>query len=101
MARYLMLMCLFQLPLLLFLAINIATELSQNILNGLDMKSTTLSPIMKLLSHTTCDVASKQVEVAVNVCFALFQETAPSVSMKMYPDVDFQELTQLAKSESG
>ena len=59
MARFLMSMCLLQLPLLLFLAIKTPAELSQYMLNGLDIESIILSPEMKLLSHTPCEVASK------------------------------------------
>ena len=100
-------MCLLQLPLLLFFAIKTAAELSQYILNGLDIESITLSPEMKLLSHTPCEVASKQdmnsasiVEVAVMVCLTLLQDIAPPANIKMYPDVDLRESTQPAKSES-
>ena len=107
MARYLMLICLLQLPLQLFFAINTVATLSENILNGLDMESTTLSPTMKLLSQTLCEVASKQemnstsiVKVTVNICYALLQETTPPTNMKMYPNIDFWELMQPAKSES-
>src|ERR1044072_5206560 len=89
MAKYLMSMCLLRLPLLLFLAIKTAAELSQYIFNGLEIESITLSPDMKLFNHTPCEVASKQetnsasiVEVAVNVCFALIQDTAPPASIK-------------------
>lgn len=46
---------------------------------------------MKLLSHTPCDVASKQetnlasmVGVTVKVCLTLFHEIAPPAIMKMY-----------------
>ena len=35
-------------------------ELSQKILNGLDIESITLSPEMKLFRHTLCEVALKQ-----------------------------------------
>ena len=62
---------------------------------------------MKLLSHTPCDVASKQdtnsaymVEVEVKVCLTLLHEIAPLAIMKMYPDVDLRESTQPAKSKS-
>ena len=62
---------------------------------------------MKLLSHTTCDVALKQeansasmVEVVVKVCLTLLHEIDPLANMKMYPDVDFSESTQSAMSES-
>ena len=62
---------------------------------------------MKLLSHTPCEVASKQdmnlvsiVEVAVKVCLTLLQDIAPLANIKMYPDVDLRESTQPAKSES-
>ena len=78
MAKYLMSMCLLRLPLLLFLARNTTDELSQNILNGLDTVSKSLSPEMKLFNHTPCDVASKQetnsasiVEVAIKPCLTL------------------------------
>ncbi|KAM7491980.1 hypothetical protein LguiA_034901 [Lonicera macranthoides] len=88
MAKYLMSICLLRLPLLLFLAINTAAELSQKILNGLEMESTILRPEMKLFNHTPCDVASKQetnsasiVEVAVKDCLALLHETAPPANM--------------------
>src|SRR5215469_4947586 len=84
MANYLMSMCLLRLPLLLFLARKTVAELSQYILNGLEIESTILSPEMKLFSHTQCEVTSKQdtnsasmVEVAVKVCFALLHDTAP------------------------
>lgn len=55
-----MLMCLLQLPLLLFLAIKTAAELSQNIIISRQIESTTQSPYMKFFSHTPCQVASKQ-----------------------------------------
>ena len=107
MAKYLMSMCLLRLSLLLFLAIKTVAELSQYILNGLKIESITLSRTMKLFSHTPCEVALKQetnsasiVEVAVNVYFALLQETAPPANMKMYPDVDLQESTHPGKSKS-
>ena len=100
-------MCLLQLPLLLFFAIKTATELSQYILNGLDLESIILSPEMKLLSHTPCEVASKQdmnsasiVELAVKVCLMLLQDIAPLANIKMYPHVDLCESTQPTKSES-
>ena len=55
---------------------------------------------MKLLSHTTCDVALKQeansasmVEVVVKVCLTLLHEIDPLANMKMYPDVDLQDST--------
>jgi hypothetical protein len=90
MAKYLMSMCLLQLPLLLFLAIKTAAELSQYILNGLEIESIILGPEMKLLSHTPCEVASKQetnsasiVEVAVKVYMALLHDTAP-LAIKKY-----------------
>ena len=96
-----------RLPFLLFFAIKTTTELSQYILNGLDIESITLSPEMKLLSHTPCEVASKQdmnsvsiVEVTVKVYLTLLQDIAPSANIKMYPDVDLRESTQPAKSES-
>ena len=91
----------------MFFAIKTAVELSQYILNGLDIESITLSLEMKLLSHTSCKVASKQdmnsvsiVEVAVNVYLTLLQDIAPPANIKMYPDVDLHESTQPAKSES-
>ena len=105
MAKYLMSMCLLQLSLLLFLAKNTITELSQKILNSLEIESITLSPEIKLLSHTPCEVTSKQetnsasmVEVAIKVCLTFLQETAPPAIMKMYPDVDLQESTQPPKA---
>ena len=62
---------------------------------------------MKLLSHTPCEVASKQdmnsayiVEVAVKVCLTLLQDIAPPANIKMYLDVDLHESTQPAKSKS-
>ena len=62
---------------------------------------------MKLLSHTPCEVASKQetnsasmVEVAVKDCLTLLYEIAPPAIMKMYSDIDLRESTQPAKSES-
>jgi hypothetical protein len=104
MAKYLMLMCLLRLPFLLFLAIKTAVELSQYILNGLEIESIILSPKMKLLSHTPCEIASKQetnsasiVEVAVKVCLALLHDTAPLAIKNMYPDADLRESV---KSES-
>ena len=107
MARYLMSIRLLRLPLLLFFAIKTVVELSQYILNGLNIESITLSPKMKLLSHTPCEVASKQdmnlasiVEVAVKVCLMLLQDIAPPTNIKMYPDVDLRESTQSTKSES-
>ena len=107
MAKYLMSMCLLQLPLLLFLAKKTAVELSQNTFSGLDIESMILSPKMKLFIHTPCDVTSKQktnstsiVDVATKVCFALLHDTALSTNMKMYLDVDLRESTQSTKSES-
>ena len=106
MAKYLMSMCLFRLPLLLFLAIKTAAELSQYILNGLEIESIILSPEMKLLSHTPCKVASKQetnsasiVEVAIKVYLALLHDIAPLTIIKVYLDVDLCESTHPAKSE--
>jgi hypothetical protein len=52
MAKYLMSMCLFRLPFLLFLAIKIEAELSQKIFRDLEMESIILSPDIKLLSHS-------------------------------------------------
>ena len=90
MTKYLMSMCLLGLPLLLFLAIKTATKLSQKILKGFEIVSTIFSPEKKLLSHTPCDVASKQetnsasmVEVVVKVCLALLQDTAPLANIKI------------------
>ena len=81
-------------------------ELSQYIVNGVEIESTILSPKMKFFNHTPCKVASKQdtnsvsiVEVAVRICFVLLQDISPLANIKMYHDVDFCELTQLAKSE--
>ena len=92
---------------MLFLAIKITTELSHKILIGLEIVSTIFSQEMKLLSHTPCDVASKQetnsssmIEVAIKVYLTLLHKIAPSTIMKMYIDVDLRESTQLAKSES-
>ena len=106
MVKYLMSMYLFQLPLLLFFAIKTTAKLLQYILNSLDIESIILNPEMKLLSHTPCEVASKQymnsasiVEIAVKVCLTLFQDIAPSTNIKMYPDVDLHESTQPTKSE--
>ena len=89
-----------RIPLLLFLAIKTTVELSPKILKGLEIVSTIFSPKMKLLSHTPCDVASKQetnlasmVEVAVKVCLTLLHEIAPPAIMKMYLDVDLREST--------
>ena len=100
MAKYLMSMCLLGLPLLLFLAIKTATKLSQKILKGFEIVLTIFSPEKKLLSHTPCDVVSKQetnsasmVEVVVKVCLTLLHEIALLAIMKMYPDVDLQEST--------
>jgi len=95
MAKYLMSMCLLQLPLLLFLAIKTATELSQKILKGLDIVSIIFSLEMKLLRHTPCDGGSKQktnsssiVEVEVKVWLTLLHKIVPPTIMKMYSDVD-------------
>lgn len=62
------------------------TELSQYILNGLEIEYAILSLEMKLLNYTSYKVASKQntnltsiMEVAVIVCFILLQDTAYSV----------------------
>ena len=95
-----------RLLLLLFFAIGIVAELSQYILNDLDIESITLSPEIKLLSHTPCEVASKQdmnspsiVEVAVMVYLTLLQDIAPPANIKMYSDVDLCESTQPAKFE--
>ena len=88
-------MCLLRLPLLLFLARNVAAELSQKILNDLEKESITLNPEIQLLSHTSCEVASKQesnlasiVEVTVKVFLTLLKEIAPPSIIKIYPDVD-------------
>ena len=85
---------------LLFLAIKTTTELSQYILNGLEIESKTLSPEMKLFNHRPCEVASKQdtnlasiLEVAIKVYFALLQDTAPPADIKIYLNVDFHEST--------
>ena len=90
MAKYLMLMCLLQLPLLLFPATNTAVELSQYNFNDLEIESTNLSPNIKLFNHTPCKVASKQeknlasiVEVVAKDCFALLQDTTPPTSIKI------------------
>ena len=40
------------------------------------------------------------VEVGVKVYLTLLQDIAPPANIKMYPDVDLHESTQLAKSES-
>src|SRR5262245_40989112 len=76
MARYFILMCLLRLPLVLFFVIKTATELSQRILNDLDIESMIISLIIKLFNHTPYDVASKHktdsasiVEVAIKVSF--------------------------------
>jgi len=107
MAKYLMSMCLIQLPLLLFLAKKRATELSKYIFNSLGMESITRRPLMKLFNQIPCDVVSNNeinlasmIEVATNDCFALLQDIAPLVIMKMYPDVNLRESTQPAKSKS-
>ena len=50
-AKYLMSICLLRLPLLLFLVKNTTAELSQYILDGLDIESTILSPDMKLFNQ--------------------------------------------------
>ena len=99
-------MCLLRLPLLLFFAIKTATELSQYILNGLEIESIILNPKMKLLIHTPCEVASKRdmnsastVEVAVKICLTLLQDIAPSANIKMSPNVDLHESTQPTKSK--
>ena len=67
----------------------------------------TLSPNMKLLNHTLYDVDLKQetnsafiMEVAIRVCLLLLYDTAPLANINTYPDVDFHESTQPAKSES-
>ena len=79
MVKYLMSMCLLRLPLLLLLARKTTTELSQCILNGLEIESTILSPKIKFFNHTPCDITSKQdanstsmIEVAIKVYFMLF-----------------------------
>ena len=61
---------------------------------------------MKLLSHTPCEVASKQdmnstsiVEVAIKVCLMLLQDIAPPANIEMHPDVTLRESTQPAKFE--
>ena len=94
-------------PIFIFSAIETIAKLLQKILNGLEMKSITLSPEMKLLSHIACEVASKQktssasmVEVAVKVCLTLFHQTAPTTKIKMYTDVDLRESSQPLKSAS-
>ncbi|KAL3655533.1 hypothetical protein CASFOL_001319 [Castilleja foliolosa] len=100
-------MCLHRLPLRLFFAMNTAAELSQYILIGRLIESTTLSPEMKPFNHTPCEVASKHetnsasiVEVAVKVCLTLLHDIAPSANINTYPEVDFRESIQPAKSES-
>lgn len=62
----------------------ITVELSQCILNGLEMISRTLSSDIELFNQTLYDVGSKQekhlpsiVRGAIKVRFALFQDVAP------------------------
>lgn len=91
MAKYLMLMCLLQLPLLLFLTTRkTAAELSQYNRNGLEIESMILSPNMKLFDHTPYDVASKQdtnstsmVDLAIKACFVLLQDIVPLASINI------------------
>lgn len=59
MAKKVMLICLFLLSFLLFLVINIAAKLSQNILNDIEIDSKNLNLDMKLFNYTPCEVASK------------------------------------------
>ena len=81
--------------------------MSQKFFSGLDIESMTLSPLMKLLSHTTREVASNQetnsasmVKVIVKVYLTLLHEIAPPAVMKMYLEVDLRESTQPTKSAS-
>ena len=105
MAKYLMSMCLLRFPLLLFLARKITIELSQCIFNSLGIELITCRLTMKLFNKIPCDVASNNeinsasmVEVATNDYFALLQDIAPLVIMKMYLDVNLRESTQPTKS---
>ncbi|KAJ1277219.1 hypothetical protein BS78_05G278300, partial [Paspalum vaginatum] len=61
-----------------------ADELSQYILSGFSMLSTTLNPGINFFSHIACPVASKQainlayiVDDATMDCLQLFHDTAP------------------------
>lgn len=101
MAKYIPLMCLLWFPLLLFLSEK-TTKLSQIIVNGLDIKSTTLIPEIKLFIQIPCNVASWQVinlayvvKVAIKVYFTLLHDTTSPTSTKIYPDVDLHEAMQL------
>lgn len=80
------------------LAINTAVELSQYILNDLEIGSTILSLEMKLFIKQDKNSASI-VEVAMKVSFVLLQDTALPSNIKMI-DVDFRESTHPTKSES-
>lgn len=91
------------------LAINTAVELSQYILNHLEIGSTILSLEMKLFIYTPCELTSKQdtnsaskVELAVKICFVLLQDTTLPSNIKVHPDVDFCESThQQSPSQSS
>ena len=75
---------------MLFLAIKIAVELSQYIINDLEIESTSLSPEMKLFNHIPFEVASKHetnsasiVKVAVKDYLTLLQDIAPLANINM------------------
>ena len=84
MAKYLMSMCLLQLPLLLFLGIKIATESLQYILNGLEIESTILSLEMKLFIHKPCKVASKQDTNLASTVEVQSKSTLPSSKIQLH-----------------
>lgn len=93
---------------MLFLAKKIIVELLQYIFNGLEIESVTLNPEIKLFfDYISYEEASKQeinlasmIKVVVELSFALLQNTALPTNIKLYPDVDFYELTCPVKYES-
>ena len=88
-----MLTCLFQLSILLFLAINTTIELWEYNLNGLEIESTAQSTDIEPPNHALREVASKQDTnstsiVEVEVALACLQDTTPPTSLKVYHDID-------------
>jgi hypothetical protein len=84
-----------------------AGSLSQYILSGFSMLSTTLTSGPNFLSYSAYLVASKQatnsayiVDDIMIVCLELFHYMTPFVSVNIYPDVNFSVSKQPAKSES-
>jgi hypothetical protein len=100
MAKYLMLVCIFLLSLLLFLAIKTTAKLSYYTLNDLEIESMILNLYMKLFNHISYAVALKQetnsssiMEVIIKICLALLQDITLLTIIKIYSDVDLHEST--------